>query len=273
MCLHWLVRLKGSKWSFLYPFWNRLGPLQECLCQGKEVKNRFPTMWNSKLSVLLLIAVSMCLFLCLSASQSVYLSIHPPVYLSVCISIHPSTCLLIYLSVSVSPSICHVSSVHLSVHPSTCLPIDLSVCLTRYLCAWSLLSCQGNWVFKTDSQLEEQKPEYDVVFLLSTTKWIHLNWGDEGLKRAFKRIYRSLKPGGLFIMEPQEFKSYTRKKKLTVSCVIRHDSRRCCVRSVNATAFVCCGSVWIHARIDWWVVDASMDGFIYFNSRVWTTYD
>ena len=32
-------------------------------------------------------------------------------------------------------------------------------------------------------------PEYDTILLLSTTKWIHLNFGDEGIKRVFKRIH------------------------------------------------------------------------------------
>ena len=105
-----------------------------------------------------------------------------------------------------------------------CLPLCLPLCLFRCCrCSGYIVSVyfitlcsQGNWVYKTDAQLKEQKPEYDIVLLLSTTKWIHLNWGDEGLKRAFKRIFCALKPGGMFIMEPQECKSYLKKKKLTV---------------------------------------------------------
>ena len=28
-----------------------------------------------------------------------------------------------------------------------------------------------------------------------------LNWGDSGIKRLFKRVYSSLAPGGIFILE------------------------------------------------------------------------
>lgn len=61
----------------------------------------------------------------------------------------------------------------------------------------------------------EQKGKYDVVMLLSVAKWIHLNWGDEGIKHTFKKIYDSLYQGGRFIFEPQEWKSYQKRAKLT----------------------------------------------------------
>eukprot|EP00095_Tigriopus_kingsejongensis_P005860 maker-scaffold38_size502422-snap-gene-1.12 protein:Tk05860 transcript:maker-scaffold38_size502422-snap-gene-1.12-mRNA-1 annotation:"7sk snrna methylphosphate capping enzyme" len=73
----------------------------------------------------------------------------------------------------------------------------------------------GNYVLENDELLETVQPEFDVVTCFSTTKWMHMNFGDEGLKRAFKRIFAQLRPGGLFILEAQGFASYRQKKKLT----------------------------------------------------------
>ncbi|GAM25243.1 hypothetical protein SAMD00019534_084180 [Acytostelium subglobosum LB1] len=55
----------------------------------------------------------------------------------------------------------------------------------------------------------------DVILALSVTKWLHLNWGDNGIKSFFNKVYRMLKPGGSFIMEPQEFQGYKRRQKLS----------------------------------------------------------
>lgn len=49
---------------------------------------------------------------------------------------------------------------------------------------------------------------FDIILMMSVTKWIHLNWGDEGLKRVFVNAYAALAPGGALIIEPQPWRSY-----------------------------------------------------------------
>ncbi|KXS09351.1 Bin3-domain-containing protein [Gonapodya prolifera JEL478] len=56
----------------------------------------------------------------------------------------------------------------------------------------------------------DDEPSYDVILGLSVTKWIHLRHGDTGLRRFFHRCYAALEPGGVLILEPQEWKSYTK---------------------------------------------------------------
>lgn len=75
---------------------------------------------------------------------------------------------------------------------------------------------QGNYVPESDEFIQMVSPEYDTILCLSVTKWIHLNWGDAGLKRLFQRVYAHLKPGGRFILEAQGWASYCKRKKLTV---------------------------------------------------------
>jgi len=35
-----------------------------------------------------------------------------------------------------------------------------------------------------------------------------MNWGDAGLRRLFDKVFDILSPGGIFILEPQPWKSY-----------------------------------------------------------------
>lgn len=74
----------------------------------------------------------------------------------------------------------------------------------------------ANYVLPNDELLAMQKPEYDCVLCLSVTKWVHLNFGDDGVRNMFKRVYLQLRPNGLFVLEPQAFWTYKSKKGLTV---------------------------------------------------------
>lgn len=58
----------------------------------------------------------------------------------------------------------------------------------------------------------------DTVLCLSVVKWIHLNWGDEGLVEFFIQTYRALRPGGAFILEPQPWSSYLRNFRVSEAC-------------------------------------------------------
>jgi len=69
--------------------------------------------------------------------------------------------------------------------------------------------------------------QYDTILCLSVTKWIHLNWGDDGLVTLFVKIWRLLRPGGVFIMEPQPWTSYKRNR--LVSEVAKENFNTICI--------------------------------------------
>ncbi|GMI72895.1 hypothetical protein like AT5G51130 [Hibiscus trionum] len=71
--------------------------------------------------------------------------------------------------------------------------------------------------FRQENFVRSRLPDkqYDTVLCLSVTKWIHLNWGDDGLITAFSKIWRLLRPGGVFILEPQPWNSYEKNRRVS----------------------------------------------------------
>ncbi|KAG6428660.1 hypothetical protein SASPL_112913 [Salvia splendens] len=53
---------------------------------------------------------------------------------------------------------------------------------------------------------------YHAILCLSVTKWIHLNWGDDGIIKLFAKVWTLLQPGGVFIVEPQPWTSYYKNR-------------------------------------------------------------
>lgn len=65
-----------------------------------------------------------------------------------------------------------------------------------------------NYVLSSDDELANIDEEFDIIFALATTKWVHLNWGDAGIRRFFFRVFRQLRSGGRFVLETAPFKEY-----------------------------------------------------------------
>ena len=57
------------------------------------------------------------------------------------------------------------------------------------------------------------KAHFGVVTCLSTTKWVHINFGDQALITFIQKLCCCVAPGGRLILEPQPWKSYARVKE------------------------------------------------------------
>ncbi|EEB05545.2 Bin3 family protein [Schizosaccharomyces japonicus yFS275] len=54
---------------------------------------------------------------------------------------------------------------------------------------------------------------FDTILAFSVVKWIHLNFGDNGLLDFFEQVSQLLRPEGTFVLELQEWKSYEKAAK------------------------------------------------------------
>lgn len=72
-----------------------------------------------------------------------------------------------------------------------------------------------------DDENEEQMDvegteKYDIISCFSVTKHIHLQGGDAALRRLLHRVHARLRPGGRFILEPQAWRTYRKRRHASV---------------------------------------------------------
>jgi len=91
------------------------------------------------------------------------------------------------------------------------LPIPPSTSQTKTVFPHNISFRTADWVNKG---IVEDTELYDVVLAFSVSKWVHLNDGDAGIVHFFSRAYDTLRPGGVFILEPQEIESYAKAKRM-----------------------------------------------------------
>nr|AFK49570.1 unknown [Lotus japonicus] len=76
--------------------------------------------------------------------------------------------------------------------------------------------------FKRENFVQSWHPpgkHYDTILCLSVSKWIHLNWGDDGLITLFSETWKLLKPGGIFVLEPQPWNSYVSNRDVSETTI------------------------------------------------------
>lgn len=97
-------------------------------------------------------------------------------------------------------------------HEFGSLPIPPSTIRGKHAFPHNVSFRTANWI---RDEIPEDAEGYDVVVAFSVSKWIHLNEGDEGLKRFFRKVYSVLKPGGSFVLEPQPWESYAKARRMS----------------------------------------------------------
>ncbi|XP_038987558.1 probable RNA methyltransferase At5g51130 isoform X2 [Phoenix dactylifera] len=71
--------------------------------------------------------------------------------------------------------------------------------------------------------MDKCSEKYDTILCLSVTKWIHLNWGDDGLITMFVKIWRLLRPGGILLLEPQPWSSYKKNRLVSETARVNYN--------------------------------------------------
>ncbi|KAL7027745.1 hypothetical protein ACKWTF_005563 [Chironomus riparius] len=101
---------------------------------------------------------------------------------------------------------------------------DFSLAENEILCLNKVIFRKANYILTDRSLVELEKPQYDVILCLSVTKWIHLNYGDDGIKFLFKRIFKQLRHNGILILESQPFNGYKKRSKLSLEILQNYKS-------------------------------------------------
>ncbi|KAG6894287.1 hypothetical protein C0992_006725 [Termitomyces sp. T32_za158] len=96
-------------------------------------------------------------------------------------------------------------------HELGSLPIPPSETRGRHVFPHNVSFRTADWV---TTRIPDDMDGYDVVLAFSISKWIHLNGGDVAIDTFFRRVYDVLKPGGMFILEPQAWDTYAKAKRM-----------------------------------------------------------
>lgn len=117
----------------------------------------------------------------------------------------------------------------------------------------------ANYVLPNDRLLLVEREQYDLIICLSVTKWIHLNFGDSGMKRTFRRMYMQLRPGGKLILEAQEWKGYRRRRHMSTK--INENYKKIKFFPQDFEAYLLSDTVGFQSVEDWGIPSHLIKGF------------